>query len=179
MKEYYAGTTYEGLDQLWFDVRTTPTGSWSVGLNGNVGDALDYANQRQGFETRFAPVVDFRLGRNFEGVQHTYQTLEADGGRVFTANLSQLGGVYNFSTRSLLRAMVQFRRTDRDPALYLEPVDRRSESVFAEILYSYKLNPQTVFFLGYSDALLDDDVLHGLTATDRTWFLKIGYAWIG
>ena len=29
----------------------------------------------------------------------------------------------------------------------------------------------------YSDALIDDDNLSGLTTTDRTWFMKIGYAW--
>jgi len=35
-----------------------------------------------------------------------------------------------------------------------------------------------VFFLGYSDSLLDDDDLSKLTATDKTWFMKIGYAWM-
>jgi hypothetical protein len=44
-------------------------------------------------------------------------------------------------------------------------------------LYSYKLNPQTVFFVGYSDSYVDDDSLGNLTAEDRTWFMKIGYAW--
>ena len=30
------------------------------------------------------------------------------------------------------------------------------------LLYSWKLNPQTVFFLGYADSYVDDDVLTGL-----------------
>ncbi len=34
------------------------------------------------------------------------------------------------------------------------------------------------FFLGYSDALIDDDDLSGLTATDRSLFMKIGYVWV-
>jgi len=34
-----------------------------------------------------------------------------------------------------------------------------------------------VFFLGYSDQYIDEDNLDGLTVSDRTWFMKIGYAW--
>ena len=37
---------------------------------------------------------------------------------------------------------------------------------------------QTVFFLGYSDRHIEDDDLDDLTITDRTYFLKIGYAWM-
>jgi hypothetical protein len=46
-----------------------------------------------------------------------------------------------------------------------------------QLLFSYKINPQTVFFLGYSDNLYEDDALDTLEKTDRTWFMKIGYAW--
>ncbi|MDH3490702.1 MAG: hypothetical protein OEM20_01710 [Gammaproteobacteria bacterium] len=66
---------------------------------------------------------------------------------------------------------------ERDPTSYSDVVDSRSRDVGRQLLYSYKINPQTVFFLGYSDALIDDDNLSGLTTTDCTWFMKIGYAW--
>ena len=59
----------------------------------------------------------------------------------------------------------------------VEEVDRETKDVGRQLLYSYKINPQTVFFLGYSDALVRDDSLNRLTETDRTWFMKIGYAW--
>jgi hypothetical protein len=39
------------------------------------------------------------------------------------------------------------------------------------------MNPQTVFFLGYADQYIDEDHLDGLTASDRSVFMKIGYAW--
>ena len=59
--------------------------------------------------------------------------------------------IYNIDTRCFLRAIVQYRDVGRDPAMYGSPVDARSRDVFAQFLFSYKLNPQTVLFLGYSD----------------------------
>ena len=56
-------------------------------------------------------------------------------------------------------------------------MDSREKDVGRQVLYSYKLNPKTVFFLGYSDRYVDNDDLDGLKASDRTWFMKIGYAW--
>jgi hypothetical protein len=66
---------------------------------------------------------------------------------------------------------------DRNPDQYIDEVDARSRDVGRQLLYSYKLNPQTVFFLGYSDRHIDEDGLDRITSTDRTLFLKIGYAW--
>ena len=40
----------------------------------------------------------------------------------------------------------------------------------------YKLSPRTVLFLGYSDNYLGMGRID-LTQTDRTFFVKIGYAW--
>jgi hypothetical protein len=44
-------------------------------------------------------------------------------------------------------------------------------------LYSYKLNPQTVLFAGYSDNYLEDDFTGEREKTGRTLFLKLSYAW--
>mgnify|MGYP002623995587 CR=1 FL=1 len=181
MKEYLAGTTYEGMSQLWFDVRAAPAGWWSAGVNGNVGDALDFANERLGSETRLSPDLSLRIGRNVEAsVSHTWQRLSHGGDRVFTANLTQLRTVYSFSPRSFVRALVQYRRTDRDPGVYVDTVDRRAERTVLQLLYAYKLNPQTVFFLGYSEngegAVDPDRRRTPLTVQGRTLFLKLGYA---
>ena len=46
-----------------------------------------------------------------------------------------------------------------------------------QLLYSYKLNPQTVFFAGYSDNRLEDGTTGLLEPTGRTVFLKLSYAW--
>jgi hypothetical protein len=72
---------------------------------------------------------------------------------------------------------VQYQDVKRNLDQYLEPEDARSKSVGRELLYSYKLNSQTVFFLGYTDNYVDNDSLESLTAEDRVIFMKIGYAW--
>jgi hypothetical protein len=66
---------------------------------------------------------------------------------------------------------------EKNQAQYIEVVDSREKDVGRQLLYSYKINPHTVFFLGYSDQYVDDDNLDSLTVSDRTWFMKIGYAW--
>lgn len=76
-----------------------------------------------------------------------------------------------------MRAILQRLDVERDPALHAAPVEPSVETLFSQLLFSYKLNARTVVFLGYSDnqlALADTD----LTRTDRTFFFKVGYAWI-
>ena len=49
--------------------------------------------------------------------------------------------------------------------------------LFTQFLFSYKINPQTVFYVGYSDSSFGDDRVD-LRRADRTLFLKVGYAWL-
>ena len=65
----------------------------------------------------------------------------------------------------------------KNQALYEDEIDPTSKRLFSQLLFSYKLNARTVFYLGYSDnyrAYQDID----LTQSDRAVFLKIGYAWV-
>jgi hypothetical protein len=56
-------------------------------------------------------------------------------------------------------------------------VEPRSKRLFSQLLFSYKVNPQTVLLVGYSDNYSGLRDLN-LTQTDRTFFLKLGYAWV-
>jgi hypothetical protein len=62
-------------------------------------------------------------------------------------------------------------------ALYLSSVPPRTNRLFSQHLFSYKLNPQAAVLVGYSDNQLG---LRGidLTRTDRTFFVKVSYAWV-
>lgn len=181
MEEYFAGTAYRGLRQYYFSSSASPVGALTLYFGGDVGDRIDFANERLGHQVTLRPSVTLRLGRNTDlNLQHSWQRLTRDGGTVFSADLTQLRAVYNFSTRSYVRAVVQYRETDRNPALYATEVDERSRSVFTQLLYSYKLNPRTVLFAGYSDdrdGWIDPDGRHEpLSPRGRTFFLKLGYA---
>ena len=112
-------------------------------------------------------------------IDHSYQRLNEEGGRLFEVNLSQLRLIYNFNTRSFVRGIFQYLDLNRNLALY-DPIVRpffevKTETFFTQLLFSYKLNPQTVLFLGYSDNRLGTQELD-LSQTDRTFFFKVGYA---
>ena len=70
-----------------------------------------------------------------------------------------------------------FVMTQAPNNLYDAPVEPSTETVFSQLLFSYKLNARTVLFLGYSDNQLGTREVD-LTRTDRTLFFKLGYAWI-
>ena len=80
--------------------------------------------------------------------------------------------------RSFLRLTLQDQDIERNLALYEDPATDPSTSTLAsQILYSYKLNPQTVLFAGYSENSVEDDFTRDLEMTGRTFFLKLSYAW--
>jgi hypothetical protein len=142
-----------------------------------VGDEIDFANVRPGRQRRFEPAVRLDLGRHLRAeLGHAHQRLEVDQGELFQADLSELRLYWQLDLRTLVRAIVQRSRVTRDPALYLETIEPESDRLFGQLLFSFKLNPQTVFFLGYSESELGTASLDRLRA-DRTLFAKIGYAW--
>ena len=89
-----------------------------------MGEEFDFANNRlgRGATVNLTARVDPTKHLELELVQNQ-QSLNIDGQRLFTARVSRVRGVYTFTPRSFVRAIVQDVSTDRDPSLYLEPVD--------------------------------------------------------
>jgi hypothetical protein len=80
-----------------------------------------------------------------------------------------------------VRGIFQYRNLDSASENFTYPVPDRTEELFTQLLFSYKVNPQTVVFVGYSDnyrGFDQDPLLANLTQSDRTIFVKLGYAWI-
>jgi hypothetical protein len=177
-RELFGGVTYD-LDRVEVFGEVRPTGNMRLNLFGQVGDAIDFENSRPAQGAFFGPSVEYRFGRSLElRLSHDFERLTVEGGRrLYTARLTQGRLVYHFGTRAFARAILQHRDTDFVPSLYREPTPPESRRLFTQLLFSYKVNPQTVLLVGYSDnALGDRDV--GLTRTDRTFFIKVGYAWV-
>jgi len=174
-REFYNGVTYDVSDAvLAFGFK--PAGGWNLTMISNLAKAIDYNNSRPAVALRLGPSLELGLGRHINlNISHTLERLASDGQRTYTANLTQAKLIYNFSTRAFVRAIVQYQDLDRVPERYTFPVDARTKGIFSQLLFSYKINPQTVLFLGYSDNSLG---LRGIDITriDRTFFLKIGYA---
>jgi hypothetical protein len=179
-RESFLGETF---DDLRSDVRVTlrPSGRLGLGLFVRGGETIDFANVRQAEFWHVEPTVDFRLGRHLEGrLQHLWQAFEVPGGgRFLEANLSQGTLVYHLNVRAFFRAILQYRDVERDLALYTTPnlPPPEEEELFSQLLFSYKLNPETVLFLGYSDFHEGGQGID-LTHKSRTVFLKLGYAFL-
>lgn len=176
-KELFEGTTYSGTRaDFFFNIR--PTGDFTTSLAGRFGDAIDYANGRPGRTTRLQPGITLNLGRHlYLQLDHLWERLQVDEGELYEANLAQARLVYQFTANTFARVVVQYLDLDRDPRLYEETVETSSSNVFTQFLLSYKLNPQTVAFVGYSDNR-DGDGRLDLARTNRTFFVKLGYAWM-
>ena len=108
---------------------------------------------------------------------YTYSALDVEGGQLFKAKVPEMKAVWQFNTRTFVRAIFQYTDIIRNPDLYDDEVDALSRDLFVHLLFSYKVNPRIVFFLGYSDSGHETQDF-GLTTTDRTLFLKLGYYWI-
>jgi hypothetical protein len=175
-RELFLQETYD-KDQLSFYTEIKPAGGIVFNLGGWLGDVVDYSNARKAFALSVLPGAEVILGRNINiNFQHNFQRFTLRGDQIFQANLSQLKLVYNFNVRMFVRGIIQYLDVARTPALYINPVSSRTQTVFTQILFSYKLNPQTVLFLGYSDNYFGETGID-ITQADRTFFVKLGYAW--
>ncbi|MCP5109165.1 MAG: carbohydrate binding family 9 domain-containing protein, partial [bacterium] len=153
-----------------------PSGALVLVINCNFGDQIDYSNIREGKIITLSPGVTLKPNRHMQlKLNHIYQRLSAAGARLYTANISQFTGVYHFNVRTYLRAILQYVNYNRNPDNYLFPVGPKTEQLFTQLLFSYKINPRTVAYLGYSDGYLGARAFE-LTQTDRTFFLKLSYA---
>jgi len=184
LRTFYDGQDFDtAYGTLYLQIR--PFSGSQISLDGMAGQNIDYANSRLANIFAAGPSASFSLLRHLNLVLgHVYERLSLGGDTIYTANLSQAKVVWNFNVKSFVRAIVQYQDLEQNPAMYGVPVDTRTKGVFTQFLFSYKLNPRTVLFLGYSDnamggvfdSWLGPDRL-GITRTDRTFFLKIGYAW--
>jgi len=178
---FFGVETHEGeafdVWRVYYDGGYWPTGSLFVMADGSYGEFVDYDNLRTGHRFTVAPRVEAKLGDRLSAeVCHTYQRFDVDDGRLYTANVSYLKTVYQFTPRAFLRAILQNVHYDMNPHAYGDPdMDSEYRGLGSQVLFSYKINPQTVFFLGYSDSYAGDQDVD-LTQSQRTVFAKIGYA---
>jgi hypothetical protein len=181
-KERFEETLYTELDAAFVGIEIRPSGMATLGFGSEYSEAIDFVNGREGEQLTAGPSAELKLGRHLDlGLQHSFKRLNYGGERTFTANLSQARVVYNLNVRTFLRAIVQYQTVNRNERAYQVPVNPQTRTLFTQLLFSYKVNPQTVLFLGYSDnsmgMLTPELVRTDLTRSDRTFFLKLGYAW--
>jgi hypothetical protein len=158
-----------------------PRGGLSVRMQAHYGEQVDYANTRLALERRWQPNVEWNASQHLlVRLQHTKSTLTAKTGqRIFAANLTDLRVTWQFNVRSFIRFTTQRQDLERNVDAYIDrTTPGRSITRGAQLLYAYKLNPQTVLYVGAANSGLEDDRTVDLMPTNRTLFAKISYAWL-
>jgi hypothetical protein len=176
---FWAGQLF---DESWWSLygEITPTSRLYFGLFLRDGQQIDFRNVKLADITQIEPSFNVNIGKgvNFR-LNHTYQKLSRDGGDVFVANLSDARLSWQFNHRQRLRLSMQYGKTIRDEFLDVRPleIDAEASDLSAQLLYSYKINPRTAFYAGYSEGQFSDDQFTELFASGRALFMKLSYAW--
>ena len=176
-ESYWEGQYYDVNNVMTF-FRFDPFDNLRVWNFIRVGDQIDYANNRLGDGTIVELGGNFKLGRHLNGeVNYNHRKVDVNDQNVFSANQYDVRLNYQFNLQSYLRFIVQYTDIERNPEMYLyESVDRRFKGVKTELLYAYKLNPQSLVYVGYTDRAKQTDELEDIEKDSRKVFMKLSYA---
>jgi hypothetical protein len=168
--------------QLLYNFQVSPSRTFSLlSLDGHIGQDLDFVNGRTGKGGRVTLVSSIRPTDHIElriNEERDWLFVNLPDGtrpRLFRADVARLKATYTLTSRMFFRAIAQWVETVSDATLYTRLVpDRRTGSLTGSALFSYKLNWQTVLFVGYGD----DRTLTDTTfeRADNQFFLKVAYA---
>ncbi|MCU1386115.1 MAG: hypothetical protein JWL71_4812 [Acidobacteria bacterium] len=177
-----AGEAVIGRKQFGYDAQFSPSRRVStVRVSGTVGQDIDFANARSGRGSTINASATLQPTDHvaLDFLENT-RWLDVDGSpsaaaRLFTQRVSRVKGTYTFTSRLFVRAIGQYVATSRDASLYTSTVNARSGTFGGSGLFAYKLNWQSVMFVGYGDdrELSDERRLEPL---DRQFFVKLSYA---
>ncbi len=174
-REAWNGRTYD-LTEIVVHNCMKPGGDTHVYANVTAGDRIDYDGDRPGRRLRLEGGVVRDFGRYLQldlGLMR--ERMRVDAGTLFTATLGNATVSYQLSPRTQLRSVFQYSDVERNPLLHADGVEARQRRLFTQLLFSYMVQPQTVLFVGYSDTARGTGA-YGLTRSDRTLFVKVGYA---
>ncbi len=174
-------TTFPRRQFQWYQ-RFSPSRRFTnVGVDGNLGDDVDFVNVRPGHGGQFNVAGSINATNHlvFDLIADTswLRVVDATGGDrdLFTAHVERIRANYTFTSRSFVRLIGQYVSTDRDPSLYLSPVAAHDGFFSGSALFAYKINWQSVMFFGYGDDRTLDEQRR-LQRADRQLFVKISYA---
>ncbi|MCP4214663.1 MAG: carbohydrate binding family 9 domain-containing protein [bacterium] len=176
-REGYNGSLFD-LTQLAVYSAFRPLSNVRIDLDVEVGDNIDYDNTRKGSRIQLRPAVNISMGKHFRlNLSHVYEHMRVEGQRLYTANISRSILVYHLNRRALFKSVLQYVRYNYNAANYLYEVDPLYEHFGTQLLFSYKLNPRTVMYLGYTDNYYGA-YDYSIKKNDYTVFAKVSYAWV-
>ena len=154
----------------------------NLSVEAYLGQEIDFANARRGTGTTLTGSITVHPGDRLElrgNARARWLSVDdatLGSGRLFLAQVERLRVGYSFSARSFVRLIGQYVTTTRDTALYTFPVDPKEAGLSLSALFAYKLNWQTVLYLGYGDNRELSIPTDQLESSGRQAFAKVSYA---
>jgi hypothetical protein len=177
-----AGNQLFSRRQLLYNLNLTPSQLLSlVSATGFLGQEIDFDNVRPGSGGMISTQLTLRPTDHLAiDLYGTYDWLDVRAGgrsgRLFTAEVGRVRAVYSFTARAFVRLVGQDVRVRRDTSLYISSVRERDDARSLSALFGYRLNWQTVLYLGYDDERAIVDASGVLLPASRTLFFKVSYA---
>lgn len=171
-----------GRRQVGYRAQFSPSRLLStVAVNGTTGQQIDFEHGRPGTGTsvnvsaNLNPTNHLNVMLNQDQSWVNVDAAAATSRQLFIARVSRVRGTYTLTSRMFVRGTVQYVSTNRDPGLYAASTLPKSGTVSGQVLLSYKLNWQSVMFVGYGDdrMLSTQDRFEKI---DRQFFVKLSYA---
>jgi Domain of unknown function (DUF5916) len=168
--------------QFGYTARVSPSRTIAqVQVDGVVGEDIDFENGRPAHgamvnvNARLNPTNHLELA-----LVQNQRWLNAEGvidrpERLFLARVSRVRATYMFTAKSFVRVIGQYVSTTRDPSLYVVPVSDRSGDFSGSVLFAYKINWQSVLFVGYGDNR-ELSERRALEKAEQQFFVKVSYA---
>jgi hypothetical protein len=176
-RERYGGKEFE-MNGLELSLSLKPNRDLQAWIALAAGGQVDYTNIQQGDAVNVDLGLVYRLGRHLRiELENLHETMDVDSGWLYRANIAQLEGTWQLNVRTFIRAILQHVAYDYHAELYQDGRSSENEELFAQLLFSYKLNPRTVVFVGYSEDSRGDTG-YDLTTASQSVFAKLGYAWV-
>lgn len=179
-----------------------PTADLKLQFFTRIGKQIDYANAQLADQFYLHTTVNYQFNQHFALTFNNYfnrldvdaqqamvggKSVNLKGGRLFRASKSDLNMAYQFDQKNQLKLIVQYTDIDRNPMLYKANHDTDSDNDYSaetrffstQLLYTYKINPQSLVYVGYSDNGYQPQGDNSLHRDRRTFFAKFSYAWQG
>jgi hypothetical protein len=180
------GQFFDEIQAVGF-VAITPVANLRLSTSIRFGEQIDFANAQLGNLLLQEVTADYQFNDHLNiKTSHNYNALDVNGGNLFKANQTDMRISYQFDNQNLLKLTIQYTDIERNVKLYRDNQDedqdndyeQRSRLFSMQLIYSYKINPQTLVYFGYSDGGFQNDNFDSIQRDRRALFAKFSYAWL-
>ncbi len=165
--ELFNSVAFRQVHRWSFGIYSNPASAITISLNASIGRFI-YRNDPPALgkghdisaEITLNPTDKLSLILDYS---RSRLSNVVGGELLFDGYIARMVGVYQFSNKVFVRLIGQY--------------DEFQKTVEIDPLFSYKLNPFTIFYAGSTHSLENYGNLYGLVQTERQFFIKLQYLW--